>query len=111
MYALASTTCSILRGTTTNEWGDVIDDPNGQVVATGVPVSLSITNTTASDPATQQIRTIRSLTGAIQSDTDIHETDRLRDDTTGVVYAVESVTTPLGPGFRGDLELVLRQVA
>lgn len=111
MYALASHLVSILRGTTTNAWGDEIDDPNGaQVVATGVPISLAVTNTTASDPTSQQIRVIRSITGAMQSDTDVRETDRLRDDATGAVYIVESVTQPLGPGFVGDLDLVLAKV-
>jgi len=111
LYAIASTTCSILRGTTTNQWGDVIDDPNAAVIATGVSVALDVTNTQAFDPTTQQIRLIRSIRGAIQSDTDIRENDRLRDDTSGVVYMVESVTDTLGPGYVGDLELVLKQVA
>jgi hypothetical protein len=111
MYALASTTASILRGTTTNAWGDEVDDPNAAVIATGVPVCLDVTNTNAFDPTTQQIRTIRSIHGSIQSDTDVRETDRLRDDASGVIYIVESVTDTLGPGFVGDLELVLKQVA
>lgn len=110
MYALASTTCSILRGTTTNAWGDQIDDPNAAVVATGVPVALDVTNTQVFDPTTQQLRVIRSIRGAIQSDTDIRDTDRLRDDTSGIVYMIESVTDTLGPGYLGDLELVLKQV-
>ena len=111
MYALASTTCSILRGTTTNGWGDVIDDPDATVIASGVSVCLDVTNTNAFDPTTQQIRTIRSIHGAIQSDIDITANDRLRDDATGVIYIVESVTDTLGPGFVGDLEMVLKQVA
>lgn len=112
MYALASTTCSVIRGTTTNAWGDQVDDViNATVIATGVPVSLAVTNTNTSDPTTQQIRIVRSISGAIQSDTDIRETDRLRDDATGAIYIVESVTQPLGPGFTGDLDLVLKQVS
>ena len=110
MYALASTTVSILRGTTTNQWGDQVDDPNASAVATGVPVDITVINTNAFDPTSQQIRTIRTISGAIQSDTDIKETDRLRDDATGVVYIVESVTQRMDPGFVGDLELVLKQV-
>lgn len=110
MYALASTTCSILRGTTTNAWGDQIDDPNPTVIATGVPVGLDVSNTQAFDPTTQQIRTIRTISGSIQSDIDITENDRLRDDTTGVIYIVESATYDLSPGFVADTELVLKQV-
>ncbi len=111
MYALASTTASIVRGTTTDQWGDEIDDPNAAAVATNVPVCIEVTNTNAYDPTTQQIRTIRTISGAIQSDTDITESDRLRDDATGVIYIVEQVTQRMGPGFVGDLELVLKQVS
>ena len=112
IYTLASHLISILRGTTTNQWGDEIDATDGaQVIATGVPVALAITSTTAHDPSTQTIRVVRRITGAIQSDTDVRDNDRLRDDATGAVYVVESVTTPLGPGFTADLDLVLRQVS
>lgn len=112
IYALASHLVTVLRGTTTNAWGDEIDDDaTAQVIASGVPVSLSVTNTNTSDPTTQQIRTVRSISGSIQSDTDVRETDRLRDDATGALFVVESVTDTLGPGFVGDLELVLKQVS
>lgn len=111
MYALASALVSILRGTTTNQWGDQTDDPAASAIAVGVPACIEVTNTNAFDPTTQQIRTIRTISGSIQSDTDITETDRLRDDASGAIYIVESVTQRGGPGFTGDLELVLKQVA
>lgn len=111
MYALASTLVSILRGTTTNQWGDEVDDPNANAVAVGVPADIAVTNTNAFDPTSQTVRTIRSISGAIQSDTDITANDRLQDEATGVVYIVESVTQRMGPGFVGDLELVLKQVS
>lgn len=111
MYALASNLVSILRGTTTNQWGDQIDDPNAAEIAVGIPACIEVTNTNAFDPATQQIRTIRTISGSIQSDIDVRETDRLRDDTTGVVWIVEQVTQRGGPGFVGDLDLVLKQVS
>lgn len=111
MYALASALVSVLRGTTTNQWGDQVDDPTATPVASGIPACIEVTNTSAFDPGTQQIRTIRTISGSIQSDTDVRETDRLRDDASGAVYIVESVTQRGGPGFTADLELVLKQVS
>ena len=108
IYALASTTASILRGTTTQRF---VASLSQVAIASGVPVDIAVTNTNAYDPTSQQIRTIRTISGSIQSDTDITESDRLRDDATGVVYIVEQVTQRMGPGFVGDLELVLKQVA
>jgi hypothetical protein len=110
MYGLASHRVSILRATTTNNYGDVIDDDSATPVATGVLAALAVTNTTRHNPATQDIRTIRSISGAVQSDIDVRETDRLLDEGTGSIYVVESVTQPLGPGFAGNLELVLTRV-
>jgi hypothetical protein len=113
MYALATATVSILRGTTENAWGDVVDDLDNSetVVASGIPVQLAISQARPYDPSTQQIRVINTASCAIQSDIDVRTTDRLRDDVTGAVYSVESVTAQPGPGFVGDLNLALRQVA
>lgn len=111
MYALASNRISVLRGTTTNAYGDIVDDPdNAQVVAAGVPAQIVVTNSRAYDPTSQQIRIVQSIAGIVQSDVDIVESDQLIDDQTGAIYAVESVTQEGGPGFTSDLELVLRRV-
>lgn len=111
MYALASNLVSVVRGTTLNAYGDTVDDPdNGQVVASAVPASITVTSTRAYDNTSQQIRQIQSIAGVVQSDTDIVESDQLVDDQTGVIYIVESVTQEGGPGFTSDLELVLRRV-
>jgi hypothetical protein len=111
MYALASNIVSILRGTTTNDYGDVVDDPdNAEVVASGVTAQIVVTNVRAYDPSSQQIRVIQTITGAVQSDVDVVESDQIQDDHTGQIYQVESVTQPGGPGYVGDQELVLRRV-
>lgn len=111
MYALASTTVAIMRGTTTNAWGDVVDDDSVTPVATGVLASLAITNTTRNNPDSQDIRTLRTYSCAMQSDVDVRETDRLLDERTGRIYVVESVTAPPGPALTADLDLVLSLVS
>lgn len=113
MYALATATVSILRGTTENAWGDTVDDLDNSetVVASGIPVQLSVSQARSFDPSTQQIRVIFTAGCAIQSDIDVRPNDRLRDDDTGAVYTVEAVSPQAGPGFVGDQNLALRQVA
>jgi len=111
IYGLASTTVTILRGTATNAYGDVVDDPdNAQVVATGVLADIAVQSKRAYDPTSQTIRVIQSIKGSVQSDTDLVESDQLLDDRTGNTYTVQSVTQPGGPGFIGNLELELRRV-
>lgn len=111
MYAIASTTVSVLRGTTTNAWGDVLDDDNATPVYTGLLAALSIERTQRHNPANQDVRTIRSISCAMQSNTDVREGDRLLDERTGALYAIESVTAPLGPAMSRDLQLVLTLVS
>lgn len=109
MYALASTLATIKRGTTVNAYGDVVDT-GATVVATGVPVHIVVTNARPYDPTSQTIRVIQTISGAIQSDTDIREEDQLVDEQTQVTYSIQSVTQAMGPGFTSDLELVLRRI-
>lgn len=108
MYALATCTASVLRGTSTNSFGDVTD--TATVLTSGIPASVIVKTRTVFDTATQTPRVIERITGAVGSGVDIRDTDQLRDDTHGVVYAVQSVTQPNGPGLVPDLQLELRRV-
>lgn len=111
MYALASTTATVLRGTTTNAYGDVVDDPtNSVVIARGLPAQIIVTTSRPYDSSSQTIRVIQTVEGRVQSDTDIVEGDQLVDESNNVTYSIESVTQDGGPGFTSDLELVLRRV-
>lgn len=108
MYALATCLASVLRGTDTNTWGDVTD--NATVAASGVTAAITVRSRTVTDAATQTSRVIETVTGAVGSGVDIRDTDRLRDDTHGITYAIEAVTQPGGTGFTADLQLELRRV-
>lgn len=108
IYAVATCVCSILRGTSTNEFNDAVD--NSTVAASGVITSIEETTSRVLDPTSQTPRVIRSVNGRVTSNVDIRVTDRLRDDTHATVYIVENVTQPGGPGFTSDLELELRRV-
>lgn len=108
MYGLANCLCSVLRGTTTSSYGDVLD--NGTVAASGIPAFIAVRSKTITDSASQTPRVVQTIRGAVSSAVNIQDTDQLRDDTHGVVYAVEAVTQPLAAGITPDLELELRRV-
>jgi hypothetical protein len=108
MYALATCSASVLRGTGTDDWGDVTD--NATVAASGIPARIVVRNKTVFDPSTQTPRVVQVVVGAVGSEVDVVDTDQIRDDTRGVLYAVESVTQPNGPGITPDLALQLRRV-
>lgn len=108
MYGLANCLVSVLRGTSTDTWGDTVD--NGTVAASGIPAFIVVKSKAITDPATQTPRVVQQIVGAVGSNVDIRDTDQLRDDTNGVTYAVEAVTQPGGAGITPDLVLDLRRV-
>jgi hypothetical protein len=108
MYALATCRGSILRGTTTDEYGDVADAAN--IIATGVLASIQETTHRVWDRATQTPRIVRGFGCSMPSTTDIGPDDRFRDDTNGVTYIVVAVTQPGGPAWTSDLEVELKRI-
>lgn len=108
MYALATCTTSILRGTSTDAYGDVID--NATVAASGIPASIIVSSRTVQDSATQTSRVVETIHCEMISNLDVRDTDQIRDDTHGITYAVQAVTQPNGPGITPDLQIELRRV-
>lgn len=108
MYELATCTASILRGTTTDTFGDTVD--NATVITTGIPASIREGGRTVYDAATQTPRVVRTIQARMPANTDVRDTDQVRDDTHGVTYVVTEVTAPREPGFTPDLELQLKRI-
>ncbi|MEU9819210.1 hypothetical protein ACIGG9_16035 [Pseudonocardia alni] len=107
MYAVATCRGSILRGTTTDAYGDESDVAT--VVATGVLACLREVSSRIFDHATQTPRQVRRTTAQVPSATDIRVGDRFRDDRHDVVYEVLNVARPGGPGRVPDQEVELRR--
>jgi len=108
MYALATTTCSILRGSTTDEYGDEVDSDNP--VYMNVPISIietASTVSTAEDPAP---RVVRKLTARIGSEVDVVDGDRVKDELTGTIYMIDNVIRMGSPVYTPDTRLDLRLV-
>lgn len=101
---------TILRGTTVNQFGDEID--SNVPFISGLPITLVETGKTVQDPSTPTPRTIREITAMVPHWTGVLDTDRIRDERTGDVFMVISVTTP--PTIIGapvDLVLGLKRVS
>jgi hypothetical protein len=107
VLARATTTVSVLRGTTTDAYGDEQD--TSTVVATGIRASLVEQNrrvTTRDDPTP---RIVRYTVGRVTAGTDITDQDRLRDDKTGAVYIVDAVSSMNSAATAADMRLDLRR--
>lgn len=106
----ANTTASVLRGTTSNQFGDVIDASTP--VITGLPVTLIETGKSVQDPSTPTPRTIRQIYASVPEWAGITSSDRLMDESTGDVYIIISVTKP--PTIIGapvDTVLTLKRIS
>lgn len=105
----ANTTVSVLRGETTDEYGDLIDA--NTVVYTGVPAILVETSRQTSDPSNPTPRTVRSVMLTVPDWIGLLNSDRVRDDANQNVYMVIEVTKP--PTLMGapvDTSAVLKRV-
>src|SRR4051812_25658429 len=109
MYALATSSASIYRGTTTDDYGDTVDDDTTPI-RTGVPVSLlEQTNTVIpADGSTPSV--VRYVAGRVAAGTDIKDGDRLLDERAGAKYAVDFVSLGYMPTGSADIQLHLRLI-
>lgn len=120
MNFLATTTVSILRGTSENEYGDEIDTAlPGDVIATGIPASIMEQRTplsprgrrTVMQQANETPRDVRWLNIRLPAGTDVQQGDRLRDENSGHIYHVDTVASDSSPVTSIDLRIEARQTS
>lgn len=107
MQAIATTLVTILRGTTTDAYGDEQD--TNTPVATGIPASLTEQSrrvTTRNDPTP---RIVRYAVARVPAATDVTDQDRIRDERTGAVYIVDATSSMANPAAAPDIRLDLRR--
>lgn len=107
MQAVANTKVSILRGTTTDAYGDEKDTDTP--IATGIPASLveqSRRVTTRDNPTP---RIVRYAVARVPARTDVTDQDRLLDERTGATYIVDAVSGMANPAIEVDRRLDLRR--
>lgn len=109
MYALATSLFSILRGSSTNAYGDETDA--GTVVTSGVPMALAPAGRAGTSRANGELREVDSFSGFAPYGTDLRLDDRLKDETTGEVYVLATVATPRTSWGQGDIRITARRVA
>jgi hypothetical protein len=107
MQAIATTRISILRGTTTDVYGDEqdVDTP----VHTGIPASLVEQTrrvTTRDDPTP---RIVRYAVVRVPAGTDVTDQDRLLDERTGAKYIVDADSFMTNPAMAVDIRLDARR--
>lgn len=108
---LATTTAAIYRGTKPNGLGDDVDDNTTPVVGLeSFPASIIERSRRVQDPASGIWRSVRYSAGRpLDPSLDIRDGDRLKDLTTGDIYAIDEITrTPRTLGGGATLLLDLR---
>lgn len=100
MIGPATNTVTILRGTTTDAYGDTIDTDH--TFKTGVLVTIYESGKRTSKPVEGRVGTVRDYAGRAHAHDGVAVNDRLRDEKTGEVYLVVEASTlpnPTGPMF------------
>lgn len=109
MYALPTTTVTILRGESTDGFGDTV--AGSTVAASAVPCSLLEQRRSLFTPAADRIQQVLYYLGRVPGDTDVQLTDRIQDEVTGDVYRVDGVSRVGSPVQLNDLRLDLRKAS
>lgn len=107
MQAVATTKLTVMRGTSTDGYGDEQDTDTPH--ATGIPASLTEQSrrvTTRDDPIP---RIVRYAIARVAAGTDITDQDRVRDERTGAVYIVDATSSMANPAMAADLRLDMRR--
>ena len=107
MLGLANTQVSILRGTVTDDYGDLVDADTPAY--TGIPAALVESSKTVIDPAAQVPRTVRAITCVLPGWADVLNSDRLQS-ANGTVFEIESVEAQPSLGYPPDAILTLRRL-
>ncbi|MCX4704356.1 hypothetical protein [Streptomyces sp. NBC_01373] len=106
MY-LATTTVSILGGSSTDGFGDETDGTT--VLASAISASLIESTRTAMEPVTGTPRIIRTHICRLPPGTDIDEDKRIKDEQTNETYIVVAVTRNANPVLAQPLRADLKR--
>jgi hypothetical protein len=106
VIARANTTIEILRGTTTDTYGDQQQDD--YPVQRDIAVSLIEENQTTTRRADNRPQTMRFFRTRVPPTVDVRVGDRIRDKG-GVVYVVDEITVPTSPFGTPSQRLRLRR--
>lgn len=100
MIATPTTVVDVLRGTATNNYGDVIDATT--VAISGLPMSIIEQRRTVRGPNESEDRVIRTHKGRARNGAGLLKGDRLRDRTTARVFVIAEVYQQDNPFWPQD---------
>lgn len=103
-----TTTVDILRGSTTDQFGDEV--PSDTAVATGVPAVVTETGRRTSTAATAQPRVVRPHLIRLPGYADVQVGDRVKDLGDELVYWVDAVSGSRSFAGAVDLRIEARRV-
>jgi hypothetical protein len=106
MLAIPTTTVSILRGTSTDGYLDVVD--NLTVAASGIPASMLEQTRTTTRPADRRRQVVRYIACRIDARNDVRPDDRIKDERTGLIYSQDNSLHNNGVVVSTDIKLALR---
>lgn len=109
MKGRATTTVSIYRGTTQDEYSDDVDDNSAPIVS-GELAAIIESSRRVFLPAEDRMTVVMNATGRVKSGTDVTEGDRLKDERSGQFYLVEAISHPQVTRGLADVRLTLRAV-
>ena len=105
MIATPTTRVDVLRGTTVNDYEDVVESDT--VVLSGIPASIIERSQRVHEPKDGQDRIVRVTKARMPHGTGVLKGDRLRDRATGTVYVIDNVYQQANPFWRQDQSLDL----
>lgn len=104
---IATTRVTVLRGVGRDEFSDDfdLDSEAGTDAQTNIPASLIEATRTSQTDASGTPRVFRTCVARLPAGTDVMEDDRIRDERTGRIYRIDSVTQPVALGFVPELRV------
>lgn len=107
MIARATTTITIYRGQSTDEWGDPND--TNTIVGSGIPASLLEQSQYFRAEITTQPRNFRYARLRVDSSVDIQYNDRVKDEKTGWTWTIRNISDYQNPVRQQDTRVDLQR--
>jgi len=104
---IATTWVTVFRGVGEDTFSDEfdLDTEAGTDAQTRIAASLIETTRQSQTDASGTPRVIRTCVARLPAGTDVTEDDRIRDERTGRLYRIDSITQPVGLGFTPSLRV------
>lgn len=107
MIAFPNTWITVTRGTTTDTFGDTI--ASGTPVVQHEPAHLTEQRKRVFTEESPEPRIIRFTTCRLNQGVDVKAGDLIKDERTGVLYALDSFMTPGNPVYPTDMVMELKR--